>query len=499
MSPTAAASPSYGPHNGLVDTILAAARERCRALATEVARFQARRYPSAGPEILLGLIRDTNRAIERSLERLSDPAGTRADLTQPQFARHVYRYTKFFPFLHSLLSLLRGAELKDTPAGFVLALRRFLRRCLPGSEVIFASQPALNYSFLEIADGIRRVYRATGEREFENLVSALPETFITITFPSTETNNALLHCVIAHEIGHGIYERKRLAERLLGLVAIDQNAIKALSDLLMQDLGRGEEERPREDRAQLELFPTEVQLRAALTRQINEAVAGWIEELASDALGLCLFGPAYYYAFLHFVISFQHIDNAGPTHPAPRLRLKLLADMMADGEVTSSLGYVPHFDAALRQQYEDWKVELSRPTLPSNPLYRIVSKAIAHAVPREIAAAAIAATDGMRYTQEGFRGTEELCRLLLHIIPLAEKASDPGAQGEVVDLVSMLNSGWRVYLCSLEEFCRNAQVDPAANPERCKEKLLGVLLKSAELTETKLQWDEARKDAIKGE
>lgn len=272
----------------LIDTVLEAARERCEALEKEAARFETRRFPSQGPRILLDLVRNTNDVIKGSLKAIAEDTGLRELLTPNQFELKVYRHTQFLPYLHWLLSFLQGAEIYDTPYALLPPLRRFVRKCLADSEVIFSSQHELNYSFFEVAENIRGLYESAREEKFKELVKEFPSNFIAITFPSVETNHVLLHCMIAHEIGHGIFVRDKLHEKLFPLVKIDHLEIKRFASHVTKTDPAG---------SQLELLPTELQVKQGLTKQINDSIAGWLNELCSDAIALCLFGPAYYFAF----------------------------------------------------------------------------------------------------------------------------------------------------------------------------------------------------------
>jgi len=471
----------------LIDTVLEAARERCEALEKEATRFENRRFPSQGPRILLNLVRRTNDAIKGSLRAIAEDTELRELLTPEQFELKVYRHTEFLPYLHWLLSFLQGAEVYDTPYALIPPLRRFLRKCLADSEVIFSSQHELNYSFFEVAENIRRLYENAGEEKFKELVKEFPSNFIAITFPSVETNHVLLHCMIAHEIGHGIFVRDKLHEKLFPLVRIDHIEITRFARHVTK---------PEHPKSQLELLPTELQVRQSLTKKINDSIDGWLNELCSDAIGLCLFGPAYYFAFLNFIVSFHYFDKTALTHPAPRLRLRLLSEMIADGDSTETLGYAPYFDDNVSRLYESWKKEASTERELGDPLYRIVSQAVTPLL-KMIANTAIESSKELIYKTEQFNKTDELCRLLVNVIPPVELVRTHGAEREITDLVSVLNAGWQVYLSSMEEFAKNLRLDSSKNGPESKERLLQILLKSVELLETITRWKEVQ-IAIKG-
>jgi hypothetical protein len=51
-------------------------------------------------------------------------------------------------------------------------------------------------------------------------------------------------------------------------------------------------------------------------------------ELSSDAIGIQLFGPALFFAEVHLMTAFKHIDQGSISHPPNRLRVRLMMRML---------------------------------------------------------------------------------------------------------------------------------------------------------------------------
>src|SRR5205814_2345729 len=128
-------------------------------------------------------------------------------------------------------------------------------------------------------------------------------------------------------------KRGSLERALLALVNVDEVALGRVIDNAIKGLPAG-------GTAAAGLAPSATQVRQAIRRALNEMMLSWLEELGCDAIGLCLFGPAYYFAFVHFIVSFQHLDVTSATHPAPRLRLMLMRTMMLSGDESNRLAFV---------------------------------------------------------------------------------------------------------------------------------------------------------------
>src|SRR5258708_7242297 len=75
---------------------------------------------------------------------------------------------------------------------------------------------------------------------------------------------------------------------------------------------------------------SELLARQIATQEITDRINNWIEEITCDLIGIFLFGPAFYFAYTYFLLSFSRLDNASKTHPPIRLRLKLMTQLLSE-------------------------------------------------------------------------------------------------------------------------------------------------------------------------
>jgi len=294
----------------IADFIISAIKERCAALDSELIRLRAKQFPSVGPTTLLNLVKKANELILTKVDQLEKSQELRKTITDEQFEYTVNRFARLLPFLHELLSFLEGAERKGASFRFARPIRRFMQRYLPECEVIFASKPELNYSFQEISAYINKVFKEAGLNE---VCQYFPPFFIIISFPQAEAENILLHCIFAHEICHGIYLRENLIDKILKKVRISKKEIQRFSTQLFSAIQKQSTGKSK----QLPLYPQEIQLREAITEEINKSVESWADELTSDSIAVCLFWtclplclhPAYFVTAVRCVLSFSSLSQ----------------------------------------------------------------------------------------------------------------------------------------------------------------------------------------------
>jgi hypothetical protein len=488
----------------LIEAALESAQDRCEALQREVRK---QKPTSAAASAILELVGSTANLISDKLRELARDEELQEVLKPEEFLVTIYRFSGFIPVLYHLLGFVEGSQRISTAGNMIPPLRRVLRRCLDNSDVIFTAQAQFNYSFSDLAGYIRRLYDDAGP-DFAPIAARIPHHLIYITFPSVEATNVLLHSVIAHEIGHGIYTGSGLDNALFAeihinqekinqltrqLVAAARGATAAAADAAVEADGEPEpgSERPASaaqpsaDQRQL----SEIEAREMITSAVNSAIEGWLKELACDAIGLTLFGPAYYFAFSQFIVSFQYVDTTGVSHPAPRLRLRLMRQMMENGDIESRLGFRAVFPAELEASYGRWD-ELTTAVRPANPFLAIAFDAIEPMLDR-IAAGAIAAVDrDLRFSAERLSSAAELSKVLMHVIPPVDTLGTEGFRP--TDLPAVLNAGWYVFHSApmFESFARRSNLDAQHNRLDCKARLNDVLLKSLELIEIHTRWNE---------
>ncbi len=457
---------------GIIKLIIESLDDRCLSLKNELDKLQERKYPSSGPYKLIEFIKKANNKIHNHIHEVSNRENLK-NLSDKQVEIYLYRYSKLIPYLHILLTFLKGAETGQTPAPLIQPLKRLINRYLPDSEVIFLSDPELNYSFLELSEVIAGVF----ETHFEDLVSDFPSYFMIISFPEVEMKNTLLHCILAHEIGHGFYSKENLSDKLMEIIYknIKKRDIEKVSQLFYRMISKkkeGKSEQP-------SLFPTELQVKEMITSRVNEIIQNWVEELASDSIAICILGPAYYFAFIHFITSCSYINDSSYSHPSPKMRILFMSWLMRN----KKLNYIEIFDGKMSDFYSKWLKIAQSPSVEDDPMILLIMKSLENKSD-EMGEQIIKSMKDKVLSLDELKDLQELKKLILHIIPPNEIVGFKDRRVRPANIYSILNAGWLTYISEFDVFFENIKNSlKNQNKYEAKKKLNEILSKALELDE----------------
>ena len=378
------------------------------------------------------------------------------------------------PLLHELVGFVDGSDVHQCPSQLIPTLRRYSKSILPGSEIIVSSKPELNYSIQDIAAPLRNLFSGT---EVESSCALLPDLLFVVTIPVVESGQILIHGVLAHELGHAIYDRHGIAKSLLPMITVSEDMVKKLVPLMMNSQGKGAG------------APSELGLRRKVTEEVTERVNGWVKELCSDAIGIQLFGPALFFAATHLLTSFSRIDKATETHPPARLRLRLMLRMLKQRYP------VNEWSEGLQSLCRNWDEVSSGPVSGTNHYDQIALETINDAVLDFVTLASESATSACaRYDGERFRNDiAQLAPMFLNHIPPGEMP--PYIGGVPVGLASIINAGWHVYLCDFDKFRKSLHPKDGDTRFAAATKLHELVLKAIEISGIRISWEEARRDS----
>jgi hypothetical protein len=453
-----------------------AAQERAHAVLEEITRVENKVYVSPGSKRVLDFVRDAAQRIDGRLETERDVV--EADLLDPpELETRLHRVTSLIPFLHILLGFVEGSDVHHSPGQLLPTLRRYTQSIFPASELVISSKPELNYSIHDIAGPLRKMFVGTS---VEQSCSLLPELLFMVNIPAVESGQILIHGVVSHELGHALYYRQEVAKKLLPNIKLDESLVKSLtSTMYANQLKQGQ--------------PTpELRLRKQVTQEITARVNGWVKELSSDAIGIRLFGPALFFSAVHLLTSFGHLDESSDTHPAPRLRVKLMIRML------KQLYTVEKWRPELQSYLADWDSVSAGPVKGTNPYDQLALETINDAALDLISQESENATSAeWRYSTDRFvRDVDEFARLLLSHIPPGE--SGPYTKATSVGLASIINAGWHVYLCDFEAFRKTLHSNDAKTRYTTASKLHELVLKALEISGIRTAWEEAKIDSKRG-
>jgi hypothetical protein len=326
-----------------------------------------------------------------------------------------------------------------------------------------------------------------------------------ITLPTGILDSPRSHVLVAHEIGHAIAavsrENFKVYEAACTQASADGTSPPAAppaflplpsapsADVLRIAIDRWTEQGyPAPQITAGAPLTTEgemlVGLVATVGAELDEQTEYWLEELFSDAVGACLFGPAFLVSFLEVLLTTGSMDRGSSTHPPLAARLHCIGKALRHAE----LGFTSDsFPPNLRERFETAMVEadavlLAPPlTKGSEARFADVMKNLVLGRTDEIVTTAVALVKkgNALYTAAQFKADIDKHLTLFvqtGVPPIAERTS----------LASVFNVGQ--VLCSdhLDSFC------PGVDDIHAKEQRVDdLLLKAIELNEIAAAWREA--------
>jgi hypothetical protein len=312
------------------------AQDRAHAIIEEIGRVENKVYASPGSKQLLKFVQDAAIRLQSLLEDERVVAGSDL-LSDSELETRLHRTTKLIPVLHMLLGFVEGSDVNRSPGQLIQPLRRYVRSIIPASEIVVKSKAELNYSIQDIAEPLRKLSSIISLQSSPGL----PERLFVVNIPAVESGQILIHGVLAHELGHALYKKHALAGKLLPDIKVNEDLIKVMSET-----------------PQPQGPPPGLRLREWITEQATSRITGWVMELSSDAIGIRLFGPALFFAEVHLMTAFKHIDQGSVSHPPNRLRAKLMMRMLKQHYP------VDKFDENLQAFLRDWDETSAVPIVP---------------------------------------------------------------------------------------------------------------------------------------
>lgn len=466
---------SAQPRDSLIESVI----DHCLAFSDHLEPLKYRQYASEYPHLFLRQLSDFNVAIKERLEVLkSDPDFQ--SLKHEEAEQHILRYSWLYSQLYVAASIVERSDVPHTVVELVQPLKRLMQlQCgLTKFELLLHPLPVLNYSFYHLGNDLSKV---KDQLDLADSKIAFPKQLITVGFPGLEKERVLIHCIIAHELGHCLYLERKLENKLLPLVKPDAQELDALvRETAQTKIGPEAEQTPTGQRT-LSEYITEVEIISLLTRQINYLARLWVKELTCDAIGYCLFGPAYLFAALDFLTIAYAFDDDLHTHPPNRMRFLLLYKML-DKE-TSFLNIL---DPQVKSFLDSWRsVTKSQAPQFTNPISDLTGSAILDIYDSIINIATSAVGSAGPYSaSENATELQQVVKRAGALIPPNELIKN-GVSREV-KFQSVLNAGWLVYLTGLEAIQEKFDFEPWD----CKIKFNEVIARAVELNEIQRRWRE---------
>jgi hypothetical protein len=448
------------------------AKQRTSALITELNRLVLKSYSSPAAQDFLDFVQLSASRLLELLEQ--EETHVKEGILKPdELELRSHRVTQFLPALLRTLRFVSGSEIDVSPGPLVQPLRRYVRSILPGADIIVSSKAELNYSIQEIAGQLRNLFAGS---VLEQCCTKLPQFLFAVNIPSTEFQNILVHAILSHELGHGLYDRRQIQDAILPQIRLDEARVKIGLDHILQSAASAVPAIP------------ELIARENASGEISERITSWVEEIVCDVIGIHLFGPAFYFAYVYFLISFSRLDHASRSHPPIRLRLKHMSDLMER--------LYPHLEPVdlwptITKSIKEWKEICGAPVSQKAFFDQIAVETLTdpnnfEMILREVGSKMVGLPV---YTAKSLeRDLQNIQPLILSLIPPGEVGAFGSTTG--IDIASILNIGWIVYLSKLDDFRAKLPSGKDLSETDVVIQLQALILKSLEIAEIRSTYSE---------
>ncbi|MBI2851431.1 MAG: hypothetical protein HYX80_10430 [Chloroflexi bacterium] len=420
---------------------------RSRSVRLSAEALLAKDYPSEVPRNLIRCVVCATNRIDAEVSEMSFRLKAKPEYSEVTLKEAKLRHT-FLTYLQTvILSLVDGAETGKAPAEWIWPIQRMVEELFPGCQILVRSVHELNYFFAPLGAMIQKKFASLGMDDILKDNGLLEEIWMlgTSSFPPS---GILTHCLIAHEIGHGIYETRKLGDQILRSVKIDDRAASNIVDLIasqMVEESSSQETGPRITGTRLDTHIDRSWLELSVNARLKEILSCWAEEFACDVIGLRILGPAFLLSQLYFLFPLASIDVGDVEHPTPRMRLRLSINALLGTE--EGLGYRIVKSLDIQSVLQNWqKTIMSSEPKANDPYFDEAYKMLRPSL-REILKLCKKETKTLAYSPD--RLDKDVPKLLTRIgdgIPPNELWDEKSQCFQPAYMASILNAGWLAFV-----------------------------------------------------
>ena len=450
---------------------------------SQVGELLLQDYPGGhpGPKLWLGVLNgllDTSESYVNQSEQhgLPDQQVSQILLDASKLARTSY----------DLIEQMAGTAATDLHYSVVGPLQRWFEQSGLKNTTLFRAQLVANYEIAPVDRTFFDRIRSPAS-SLEDALNAVKWPLQRITVPSAAFGVLPHYAIVAHEIGHALF----------GEVTWDFSQYQTEEDIFWGSVSAALDGAvPSTD---LVLF-------------IQEVHNSWIAEIASDAFGYLMAGPAFFFALCGFLEAVGSGVGISESHPPNDLRRDLIFDRL---QATNGVGaFTEVFERKTGQSLSrninstligvlpstDLLIANLANYLPSGPSISSKEKAVtlASLVPLMKAISPQVynqAEEFIRkikpeliYSQDRFLLDLDMhLEPLLYAIPPVETRNS-SQQTEPADFATILNVGWVALLAKLDQLRVRSGRKGDQQIEK-GEALHSLLLKAVELSEAKRAWE----------
>lgn len=317
------------------ESLLRTCLEHAHQQRSRLADFSTRDFPFPG---CLFLVKILGLLLDLIMERLSsDIASLRTAPNDPDVLQDAEieprRFALTLSLLHEVLELLEVSNREHISQGSVYFLDEITWPFRNNSRFILYPSYTYNYSYADILNFITkisssiRVIGLTGKSNPANFEAITKKVGISvISFPMIYRDNAMSHCMVAHETGHYFVESRKIISKLPEGVLDSKLIEKAIASYRAGPSLRRRRYLARE------------RLRTSVIDDALTMVENWRTELAADLFAFRSLGPVFIFVAANFFLSINNLDYSTDTHPSTRIRLRFLLKNFQDSGFAGILG-----------------------------------------------------------------------------------------------------------------------------------------------------------------
>ena len=403
-----------------------------------------------GSRVFLSLIEELSRSTKKYSADF--PAGLPTNSDDYRVYRQELRTLRYgWYYVHRFVKPIADADTLRLPGSLIDSLVRRLRsvESFGDSKLAILHIRELNYLQV-IASGVRETI--TQISSFVGSSSSFPPDLGLIGIPYSQAKAVFLNSLIAHEIGHFVFEKRQLKDALaLKIHAILNSTFAPVKDLV-QKIGD--------------------------SRRIPTTIADWSEELFCDLFAVRFIGPCYSYAFIEIFDLTNYLSRDGSldkdaaalavefsySHPAYLYRIQKQVEML------KSIGWWPHIRAS---QSTCQKILENSESLGTSyfsfPFGSDLQKYFIDCLDQVLTEIRTAIEESLKGLDTGVAEYSRLSRtvkdyLLEGVVPSTIRDPDSGKR-IVPETVTVLNSAYQLYLDDLPELIGRIEGQDAASVE----------------------------------
>jgi len=314
---------------------------------------------------------------------------------------------------------------------------------------------------------------------------SLPELFIFIRYPRTESQNILLHSLMTHELGHLVDFQTHISSTLLNSIKINKDSFEKL----FKKECKREKFKPKKEQRD------ENQIREGLLTKCSEITEKWLNEFVCDLIATHLIGPAYFFALFEIGVLIGDIQKYSEGHPSIGLRLRFVSEELYHMYLNSNKKLehqgVREFISKLHRDLKE--IEEKNEFEPQNDgadYFKVVYLTI---LPNRPLLQETVRQKIKEFSYDVSKFNMDVVNLsddIQHGIPPSEFPSLNTSKNIAASFASILNAGWLAYFFDMDKFYSLVAATENSDKLKARDNFNKLLFKGVESSFILQEWPE---------